>query len=192
MKYLSVQYAGLMSESLMRQIDEDMAKIPAVAAVGERDRDRIMKLFAHSFLRLWTRLALESGQRLNMSPSQFVLGIYDGQMRWALNESVDYKSLAQLSIGGVSRRRHSLIAETYVQKGEERARVFFALEEEKVKNRPVYVNYLVYDEALKDFDLTTAVAALKPLIPSWLETIMTADDKPLWSTCKENLECVGV
>jgi hypothetical protein len=79
-----------------------------------------------------------------------------------------------------------------VQKGEERGRIFFALEEEKVKNKPVFVNYLVYDESLKDFDLTAAIAGLKPVIPSWLETIMTADDKPLWNTCKEKLECVGI
>jgi len=181
-----------MSESLLKQIDADMALIPSVTGREGNDRDRIMRLFAHSFLRLWTRLALESGQRLNMSPSQFVLGTYDGQMRWVLNETVDYRGLAQVSVGGVSRRRHSLIAETYVQKGEERARIFFALEEEKVKNRPVYVNYLVYDESLKDFDLNSAIAALKPVLPQWLETIMTADDKPLWSSCKEKLECVGI
>jgi hypothetical protein len=169
-----------------------MATIPQGFGQGGTDRDRVMKLFAHSFLRLWTRLALESGQRLNMSPSQFVLGIYEGQMRWVLNESVDYKGLAELSISGVSRRRHSLMAETYVQKGEERARVFFALEEEKVKNKPVYVNYLVYDETLKDFNLSAEIDGLKPIIASWLETIMTADDKPLWSACKEKLECVGI
>jgi hypothetical protein len=181
-----------MAEGLSKLVDSDMSQIPIVLSEGDTDRDRIMKLCAHAFLRLWTRLALESGQRLNMSPSQFVLGSYEGQMRWVLNEAVDYKGLAQLSIGGVSRRRHSLIAESYVLKGEERFRLFFALEEEKVKNRPVFVNYLVYDSPLKEFDLNAAIAGLKPVLPQWLETIMTGDDKPLWNSCKEKLECVGI
>jgi len=181
-----------MAEALMKLLDADMAQIPPVLSKGETDRNRTMKILAHAFLRLWTRLALESGQRLSLSPSQFVLGTYEGQMKWTLNDTVDYKGIAQLGLGGTFRRRHSLIAETYVQKGEERVRLFFALEDEKVKNKPVFVNYLVYDSLLKDFDLNGALSGLKQVIPNWLETITTADDKPLWSICKEKLECVGI
>jgi hypothetical protein len=181
-----------MAETLLKMIDADMSQIPPVVSKGETDRDRIMKLLAHAFLRLWTRLALESGQRLNLSPTQFVLGTYEGQMRWILNETVDYKGIAQIGLGGTFRRSHSLIAETYVQKGEERVRLFFALEEEKVKNKPVFVNYLVYDSTLAEFDLNAAISGLKPLVPKWLETVMRGDDKPLWNTCKELLECVGI
>lgn len=182
----------MMAEALMKMLDADMAQIPPVLSKGETDRNRTMKILAHAFLRLWTRLALESGQRLNLSPSQFVLGTYEGQMKWILNDTVDYKGIAQFGLGGTFKRRHSLIAETYVQKGEERVRLFFALEDEKVKNKPVFVNYLVYDSSLKDFDLNSALSVLKQVIPQWIETIMTADDKPLWSTCKEKLECVGI
>jgi hypothetical protein len=113
-------------------------------------------------------------------------------MRWNLSETVDYKGIAQLGIAGTSRRHHSLIAETYMVKGEERARWFFALEEEKVKNRPVFVNYLVYDVPLNEFDLSKAVAGLKQVFTQWLESVSTGDDKPLWNMCKEKLECVGV
>jgi len=181
-----------MAEALMKLLDADMAQIPPVLSKGETDRNRTMKILAHAFLRLWTRLALESGQRLNLSPSQFVLGTYEGLMKWTLNDTVDYKGIAQLGLGGTFKRRHTLVAETYVQKGEERVRLFFALEDEKVKNKPVFVNYLVYDSLLKDFDLNSALSDLKQVIPKWLETITTADDKPLWSICKEKLECVGI
>lgn len=181
-----------MAEGLLKTVEADMALIPVDSVKGATERDRVMKLLAHAFLRLWTRLALESGQRLILTPSQFTLGTYEGQMRWTLSETVDYRNISQLSLGGTFRRKHSLIAETYVLKGEERARLFFSLEEEKVKNRPVFVNYLVYDAPLREFDLKAAIEGLKPVLPKWLETITSADDKPLWSACKEHLECVGI
>lgn len=181
-----------MTEGLLKAVDEDISSIPVSEVRGANDRDRIMKLFAHAFLRLWTRLALESGQRLKLSPSQFVLGSYEGQMRWTLNESVDYKGIAHIELGATFRKRHALIGETYIVKGDERARMFFALEEERIKDRPVYVNYLVYDVPMKEFDIVQAIAGLRPILPSWLETITTAEDGPLWTACKEKLECVGI
>ncbi len=120
------------------------------------------------------------------------MGTYEGQMRWILNEGVDFKGLLQLSMGATFRKKHSLVAETYFLKGEERVRVFFSLEEEKVKGRPVFVNYLVYDAPLAEFELKAAMEALKPVLPAWLETMISADDKPLWSACDGLLECVGV
>jgi hypothetical protein len=181
-----------MSEGLARLIEEDMSQIPSVTGKGGSNRDRVMKLIAHTFLRLWTRVALETGQKLTMSPSQFVVGTYEGQMRWMLNETVDYRGIAQLSLTGVSKRRYVLNGETYIQKGEERGRMVFALEEEKVKDRPVFVNYLVYDAPLNEFDVHGAVENLKIIMPKWLETIITSDDRPLWEACREHLECVGV
>jgi len=181
-----------MAEDLVRAVDADMAAIPAVVSRGDSEREKVMKLFAHAFLRLWTRLALESGQRLTMAPNQYVLGIYDGQMRWTLNETVDYKSVSSLELGATLRRRHALKAETYVLKGAERVRLFFSLEEEKVRNQPVFVNYLVYDTSLKDFDIKAAVEALKPSLSRWVETIGTGEEKHLWGYCKEELECVGI
>jgi len=181
-----------MSDGLWKTIDGDMATIPPVIEKGDTERDRTMKILAHAFLRLWTRLALESGFRLRLQPTPFSLGTYDGQMRWNLTDNVDFKRLPQIELGGRFKKKHALVAETYVLKGEERVRLFFSLEEEQVKGRPVLVSYLVYDASLKDFDLKAAVDALKPAITPWLETIVTADDGPLWSYCKDKLECVGI
>lgn len=181
-----------MAGSFLKSFEDDMSGLPKVEAGSDTPRDRAMKSLAHAYLRLWTRLALESGQRLALSPSQFALGTYEGQMRWVLNEGVDYKGMSQLSMGATFRKRHALVSETYVVKGEERVRVFFSLEEEKVKGRPVFVSYLVYDAPLGEFSAIAAMEALKPILPAWLETITSADDKPLWSACDELLECVGV
>lgn len=181
-----------MAEGLLKRVDSDMATIPAVASSGGSERDRIMKLFSHILLRLWTRLALESGQKLVMVPSQFVLGTYEGQMKWNINDSADFKQVSQIEIGMTFKKKHALIAETYVLRGEERARLFFSLEDQKVKNKPVFVNYLVYDSSLKEFDVNASVAVIKPGMASWLETITTGDEAPLWSYCKDKLECVGV
>ncbi len=178
--------------SLLKSFETDISQIPKVEGKSDTPRDKVMKSLAHAYLRLWTRLALESGQRLTLSPSQFTLGTYEGQMRWILNESVDYKGISQLSMGATFRKRHSLIAETYVLKGEERARLFFSLEEERVRGRPVLVCYLVYDSPLGEFNIAAAMEALKPILPAWLETITSADDKPLWSACDGLLECVGI
>lgn len=192
MKYPDIDSSILMSEALMRSIDADIGSIPASQVEGVSERDRVMKLFAHGFLRLWTRLALESGQKLKMSPSQYVLGNYEGQMKWSLNEGVDYRGIPHIEMGATFRKKHMLIGETYVLKGEERARLFFSLEQEKVKEHPVFANYLVYDAPLDAFDYVKALAGVKPIISGWIETIMTAEDGPLWQACREKLECVGV
>jgi len=180
-----------MAEGIAKLVEADLADIPA-DVTGPTDRDRILKILAHAYLRLWTRLALESGQKLKLSPSQYVLGTYEGQMKWHLNEAVDYRGLAQLQMGTTFRKTHLLISETYVLKGEERVRVFFALEDQRVKGKPVFVDYLVYDAPLSEFVIGKVVEALKPLLPSWLDTITTADDSPLWRACEEKLECVGI
>jgi hypothetical protein len=181
-----------MAEGVLKSVDADMATIPAVVSKGDTERDRTMKLLAHAFLRLWTRLALESGFRLRLQPTQFSLGTYEGQMRWNLSESVDFKRIPQLELGGKFKKKHSLIAETYELKGEDRVRLFFSLEEEELKNRPVMVSYLVYDMDMKHFDVKSAIDALKPALHPWIETITTADDTPLWNFCKDKLECVGI
>jgi len=182
-----------MTDGLLKLVDADIATIPPVTqAKGDTERDRVMKLLAHAYLRLWTRLALESGFRLRLSPVQFVLGSYEGQMNWRINESIDFKRIAQLELGGRFKKKHGLIAETYELKGSERVRLFFSLEEEEIKNRPVLVSYLVYDAAMTEFDVKAALEVLKPVLPAWLETIISADDAALWDYCREKLECVGI
>jgi hypothetical protein len=181
-----------MSEGLFKSVDADIETIPSVESKDDSDRSHTMKVLAHAFLRLWTRLALESGFRLRLQPTQFSLGTYEGKMKWNLSDSVDYKRVPQLELGGKFKKKHALIAETYELKGAERVRLFFALEEEEVKNRPVLVNYLVYDIDMRSFDVKAAIDALKPALPAWLDTITSADDGPLWNYCKEKLECVGI
>lgn len=181
-----------MAEGIAKLVEEDMAGVPASSVTASTERDRVLKIMAHAYLRLWTRLALESGQKLKLAPSQYILGTYEGQMKWLLNEAVDYRGLAQLQMGTTFRKTHMLISETYVLKGDERVRVFFALEDERVKGKPVFVDYLVYDSPIDEFDLSKVVEALKPLLPSWLETMTSADDGPLWKACEEKLECVGI
>ena len=181
-----------MAENISRLVETDMVGIPERSVTAPTERDRVLKILAHAYLRLWTRLALESGQKLKMSPSQYVLGNYEGQMHWTLNENVDYKNVAHIEIGATFRKKHALIAETYIMKGEERARLFFSLEQEKVKDRSVFVNYLVYDTPLTEFDVAKALSALKPILTGWIETITSGEDEKLWAVCKEQLECVGV
>ncbi len=181
-----------MAEGIEKLVEADMAGIPVATVTAPTERDRVLKILAHVYLRLWTRLALESGQKLKLAPSQYVLGTYEGQMKWNLNEAVDYRGLAQLQMGTTFRKTHMLVAETYIIKGEERVRLLFALEDERVKGKPVFVDYLVYDSPVGAFQLARVLEGLKPLLPSWLETITNADDGPLWKACEEKLECVGI
>jgi hypothetical protein len=190
--YPGVDSFPSMVEGVTKLVETDMAGIPVGSVTAPTERDRVLKILAHAYLRLWTRLALESGQKLKLAPSQYVLGTYEGQMNWNLNEAVDYRGLAQLQMGATFRKTHMLVSETYILKGEERVRVFFALEDERVKGKPVFVDYLVYDAPVGEFDLAKVIDALKPLLPNWLETITTADDGPLWKACEEKLECVGI
>ncbi|HJX04461.1 MAG TPA: hypothetical protein VJ489_01435, partial [Thermoplasmata archaeon] len=172
-----------MADGLYKAIDSDMSMVPLDQLAGADEREKVMKALAHLFLRLWTRLALESGQRLKMTPSQFTLGTYEGQMRWSLNTMMDFRNLPQLEMGEKFKKKHSLIGETYQLKADTRVRLVFSLEEEEVRARPVMINYLVYDESVKQFGIKEAMDALKPVLPSWIETISTANDAPLWDYC---------
>jgi hypothetical protein len=89
-----------MVEGLFKSVDADMETIPPVLSKGDSERDRTMKMLAHAFLRLWTRLALESGFRLRLQPTQFSMGAYEGQMKWNLNDTVDFKRIPQLERTG--------------------------------------------------------------------------------------------
>ncbi len=181
-----------MSDGLLKAVDGDMATVPVGDIAADDEGERAVKLLVHAFLRVWTRFVLESGYRLRCTPPQYTLGNYAGKMNWSLNETVDFGSMTRMDLGAKLGRRHMLVAEMYRIKGEQKARVFFSLEEEQVKGQPVFVNYLVYDTPTKDFDIKGMVAALKPALPKWLETITKRNDGPLWKYCKDELECVGV
>src|SRR4030042_4398694 len=69
LKYAEAHYIGLMAESFIKTFEEDLALIPPSASNSGSDRDRVMKQLAHAYLRLWTRLPLQSGQRRTLPPS---------------------------------------------------------------------------------------------------------------------------
>jgi hypothetical protein len=181
-----------MGDGFLKAVDSDMEAVPVGEVTASTDEERIMKVMAHMFLRVWTRMALESGYRLASKPSQFAIGNYGGQMRWSLNESMDFGSIDKLELGASFGRKHMLVGEIYEVKKQRRTRLFFSLEEEQLRSQPVMVNYLVYDVPMKDFDLKGMVSALKPALSKWLETITGRSDGPLWKYCKDELECVGV
>lgn len=181
-----------MSEEIVSTIEQDMGAVDAERLSAQEDVERSMKLIAHVFLRLWTRFAIETGQKLTLTPFQHSLGIYHGQMNWVLNESFNFGELPQMELGTTYGRKHALVAEIYRSGEQDRARVFFSLEEEEVKGQPVAVSYLIYDSPVNDFSLDSLIGALKPAMPKWLETIMGRTDAPLWEHCRQNLECVGI
>jgi hypothetical protein len=181
-----------MAEDIAKAFEEDLGTVDAVSVTGENDNERVMKLCAHALLRIWTRMTIETGQRLEMTPYQFSLGIYKGQMNWTLNEALNFKELPQIEMSGNYGRRHALLVEGYEQKDESRVRIVFALEEEEVKGKPVAVNYLVYDAGKKDFSFAEAIEALSPALPPWFETVRSRSDGPIWEFCTQKLECVGV
>ena len=181
-----------MADEIVRAYEADMATIPVARMTGDNDNERVMKLMAHMFLRVWTRFATETGQKLTVTPFQFSLGTYHGQMNWVVNEALNFKELPQIELGTTYGRKHSLLAESYTAKDEQRARLVFALEEEEVKGKPLAVNYLLYDSTLKDFRFEKAAEALKAAMPKWFETVSERATRPLWDFCRENLECVGV
>lgn len=181
-----------MADEIVDAFDEDMRTIPVERVTGESENGRVMKLMAHMFLRVWTRMALDAGQKLTMTPFQYSLGTYHGQMSWAINEAFNFEALPQIELGAKYGMRHALVSEVYQQKDEERFRLVFALEEEEVKGQPLMVNYLLYDSSLKEFRFEKAAEALRPALPHWLETVRGRSDGPLFDFCKESLECVGV
>ncbi len=180
-----------MADDISQSFRNDLKTIAPEALTGMDERARVMSLVSHLFLRLWTRLALETGQKLRMSPPQFELGTYKGQMKWIVNEGA-LADLDSIKIASILGKGHSLVAEVYELRRVLRARVYYSLEEEEMKGEPVFVNYLVYDEAGSNFDLGSLAEAISPALPKWSETLTTNKEEPLWDYSKEHFECVGV
>lgn len=180
-----------MTEEISRQFKADVGAISTEPLESSPGEDRAKHLVAQVFLRLWTRLALETGKRLRMKPSQFHIGTYKGKMNWVLNEgSLD--GVQRLELAGDKGRAYSLVAETYEFEGEVRTRIFFSLQEDEVKGKPVYVNYLVIDQGLNDFSANAVADSLETILPEWADALMSGDEGPLLSHAKERFECVGV
>jgi len=191
LKYIHTDSVDTMPEEFTKAVDADLSNLQTHDVPASTEHERAMKLMAHMFLRLWTRFAIETGQRLSMSPSQYSMGNYEGKMKWVLNEAVDFRSLDRIELGGNYGRAHALIVEMFSHKGVDRVRLVFALEEEQVRGAPVFVNYLVHDSTLVDFRVEKAFHALRPALASWSESVLKKEDDPLWNFCKDKLECVG-
>ena len=180
-----------MIDEISRQFKADVASIPTEPMDAPSDEDMARRLVAQVFLRLWTRLALETGKRLRMAPSQFDLGTYKGKMNWVINEGgVD--GVQRFELGGGKGKPYIFVAETYEFEGEVRTRMFFSLQEDEVKGKPVYVNYLVIDQGVKDFSPDAVADSLETVLPKWTEALMSDDDSLLLTHAKERFECVGV
>lgn len=180
-----------MIDEISRQFKADVAAVSAGPMEDASDEDRAKRLLAQVFLRLWTRLAIETGKRLRMNPSQFEVGTYKGKMNWALNEgSLDDVQRMELSEG--KGKHYMFVSEKYEFEGNVRIRIFFSLQEDEVKGKPVYVNYLVADQGVKEFDPEALADSLESVLPKWTEALMSDDDEPLVNHAKERFECVGV
>jgi hypothetical protein len=177
-----------MTDDVAQIVESDLQTIPVGDIAASNDRELALKLSAHLFLRLWTRIAIETGQRFELIPSQFVLGTYDGRMQWSLSPSVNFSNVTQIELGTKYARRHALIAETYEHKDKERVRLRFSIQEDEVRGEPMFVDYLVYDESATNFNLGAASEALRPALGKWFETILKREDAHLLEYCKGQLE----
>ncbi|UCE91029.1 MAG: hypothetical protein JSV90_06295 [Methanobacteriota archaeon] len=180
-----------MTDEISQQFKADVAAISTEPLEGSSDENRVKRLVAQVFLRLWTRLALETGRRLRMNPSQFAVGTYKGKMSWAVNEGC-LDALQRVELGDDRGKGYMLVAEVYEFDDEIRTRIFFSLQEDEVKGEAVYVNYLVADMGAKDFSPKAVADSMQAVLPKWAEALMSGDDGPLVSHAKEHFECVGV
>ena len=180
-----------MSDDISQAFRTDVTTIPLPTSDAGDDSERAVQLMAHVFLRLWTRMALETGQKMHMSPSQYTIGTYNGKMNWMLNSS-SLEGVDRIEIRSEQGKEHMLVAELYELNGQPRTRVFFSLAEDEVKGKPLFVTYLVYDEALKDFDKDSLATSLAAALPHWYQTLLTKSEGPLWEYARDKLECVGV
>ena len=179
-----------MSDETARQYKADVTSISREPLKALADDQRGKHLVAQAFLRLWTRLALETGKRLRMTPSQFEIGTYKGKMNWVLNEgSLD--GVGRIELAGEDGKSYMLVAEIYAHEGEQRTRIFFSLKEDEVKGKPVYVNYLVNDQPLKDFSPEAMADSVATVLPKWTDALMSGEESQLTEFAKENFECVG-
>lgn len=183
-----------MEEYWLDQLDEDLKDMTSPAKLGEdtRARERSMRDLSMLFLKIWMRFAIDSGLKMGLTPPDEEFALYEGKNSWKLSEGFNFSALAELIIQHDVPREHSLRAESYVLQGRERTRIIFSLEEERIRDQPILVNYLVYDSLAKDFEIAQAIENLRPGLLKWYLTIAENEPSILWNFCKENYECIGV
>ncbi|HUV60695.1 MAG TPA: hypothetical protein VMW71_00805 [Thermoplasmata archaeon] len=180
-----------MSQDIRQHVKADFDGIPSTVIFGLEGIDLAKSLVTHALLRVWTRMALTTGQKLRMSPSQYDLGIYKGKMNWILNEG-GLEGVNRLEISGSHGRDYAVVGEVYELDGIARARILFSFQEDVVRGKPVFVSYLAYDQSAKDFDMAGLAGILGPAMSKWADTVSSGSEEPLWNYSKEHFECVGV
>lgn len=180
-----------MSQDIQRHFKADMETIPTEEVSSLEGAARARSFVAHALLRVWTRLRLDTGHKLRMSPSQYQIGTYKGKMNWLLNES-GLNDVDRLEISASHGKEYALVGEVYELEGVARARILFSFQEDEVRGKPVFVSYLLYDESAGDFDIGALADAMAPAMSKWVDTIYSKSEEPLWNYSKEHYECVGM
>ena len=178
-------------KDIERHLRTDLDSIPTEAVDRFEGVARAKAIIAMVFLRVWTRMVLDTGRKLQMSPSQYRIGTYKGKMNWILNEG-GLDGVTRLEMTGGHVKDYAFVGEAYELNGVARMRILFSFQEDEVKGKPVFVSYLVYDGAVADFNREALVDVLGPAIPEWMSTIVTGNKEALWAYSKERFECVGM
>jgi hypothetical protein len=180
-----------MSQDIRLHVRADLDGIPSAADSGLEGIALARFLVAHTLLRIWTRMALTTGQKLRMSPSQYDLGIYKGKMNWLINEG-GLDGVDRFEISGSRGKEHALIGEAYEMEGVARARILFSFRGNEGADAPVFVTYLAYDQSVNDFDTAALAGILGPAMSKWADSVSAGSEEPLWDYSKEHFECVGM
>lgn len=182
-----------MEEDWLDALNEDLKGISELKIEEDtRAREKVMHAMAEAFLKIWMRFAIDLGKKMNMIPSDVELGLYKGGNNWQLNESFNFAALSEISIANREDKHHALILEGYTSQGREHLRIIFSLEEERILEKIVMVNYLVYDSLAKDFKVSEAIEKLKPGLSKWYLALAENELSILWNFCIDNYELIGV
>jgi len=181
-----------MEDDWLYQLLEDFKDLPEPNPQDEKAKDQIMRALSLLFLKIWMRFALDLGMKMQLSPSDTELGMYQGKNSWALNQSFNYSELSEVSITNPAPRRHALRAECYRWEGREHIRIVFQLSEEKVRDQDVMVSYLVYKSLAKDFELRKSIDSLKQGLGKWYLALAQNEPSILWNFCRDKYEMAGV
>ncbi len=181
-----------MSQDIRLNVRADLDGIPSAADCGLEGMALARFLVAHTVLRIWTRMALTTGQKLRMSPSQYDLGVYKGKMNWIINEGA-LDGVDRFEISGGRGKEHALVGEAYEMDGVARAKILFSFQgNEGEGGTPVFVTYLAYDQSVKAFDAPALAAILGPAMSKWADSVAAGSEELLWDYSKEHFECVGL
>jgi hypothetical protein len=174
------------------QLLEDFEELPEPIPQDEKAKEQVMRVLSLLFLKIWMRFALDLGMKMQLSPSDSDLGMYQGKNSWALNQSFNFSELSEVSITNSEPLRHALRAECYQWEGREHIRMIFQLSEWKERGQDIMISYLVYKSLAKDFDIGKSIGNLKQGLGKWYMALAENEPSILWNFCKDNYENVCV